>query len=181
MRYILAILLAVSFGCGYFASNTEIVGRSLRKLGVGHKAQKAERQFADFEVYDPQRNASQAIYTALTRAKQTGHKVIIAMGANWCHDSRGFAAQMARPAFQTLLAHSYEIVYVSVGTELGQKDQNADIAARFGQAAITGTPTVYILDAKGRVLNRASATYWRHAATIPDDMSLAYLKSYAEQ
>ena len=58
---------------------------------------------------------------ALARAGVRGTKALIVIGADWCHDSRGMAARLDKPEFQTLIADNYELVYVSAGTNPGQK------------------------------------------------------------
>jgi len=135
---------------------------------------------AAYKLYDADANSMVDIDKAMARAKIRGTKVMIVMGANWCHDSRGFAARLDKPKFQTLIADNYELVYVSTGTDLGQKDQNRDVSKRFGVDAIVGTPTVFITAADGTVLNADSAGYWRNAESIPVDMSYAYLDMYAK-
>ncbi|PHQ60073.1 MAG: protein-disulfide isomerase [Robiginitomaculum sp.] len=135
---------------------------------------------AAYKLYDADANSMVDIDKAMARARIRGTKVMIVMGANWCHDSRGFAARLDQPKFQTLVADNYEVVYVSAGTDSGQKDQNRDVSKRFGVDAIVGTPTVFIAAADGTVLNADSAGYWRNAESIPADMSYAYLDMYAK-
>jgi len=118
---------------------------------------------------------------ALVRARVRGTKIMVVMGGNWCHDSTGFTARMDKPAFRALIEKNYELVYVNAGTRPRQKDQNRAVSKRFGVAAIAGTPTVFIVDIDGTVLNPDSAGYWRYADSIPEDMSYAYLAYYADK
>lgn len=134
---------------------------------------------AEYKPYNEDANSMVDIDKALARARVRGTKVMVVMGANWCHDSRGLAARFAEPEFQSLIADNYELVYVSVGTKPGQKDQNREVSKRFGVDAIVGTPTVFIAAPDGIVLNPDSAGYWRRADSIPADMSYAYFDMYA--
>lgn len=136
---------------------------------------------AAYKPYDADANSMVDVDKALARAKTRGTKVMVVMGANWCHDSRGLAARLNTPEFQTLIADNYELVYVSAGTDPGQKDQNRDVSKRFGVDAIEGTPTVFITAADGTVLNENSAGFWRRADSIPVDMSYAYFDMYANK
>lgn len=136
---------------------------------------------ADYKPYDADANSMVDVDKALARARVRGTKVMVVIGANWCHDSRGFAARLDKPEFQTLIEDNYELVYVSAGTDPGQKDQNRDVSKRFGVDAIEGTPTVFIATADGTVLNEDSAGFWRRADSIPVDMSYAYFDMYAKK
>jgi len=136
---------------------------------------------AAYKLYDADANSMIDIDKALARARVRGTKVMVVMGANWCHDSRGLAARLDKPAFQTLIADNYELVYVSAGTDPGQNDQNRAVSKRFGVEAIVGTPTVFIATPDGTVLNGDSAGYWRNAASVPVDMSYAYFDMYAKK
>lgn len=125
--------------------------------------------------YDPDRDAMADVDDVLARAKESGRKPLIVLGANWCHDSRGLAARFEKPRFQSLLADHYELVYVDVG----QRDRNLDVAKRFGIHALVGTPNVLILDAEHRVMNSQTVSKWRRAASISDDETHAYFSTFA--
>ena len=136
---------------------------------------------AEYKVYNADADSMADVDAALARAGVRGTKALIVVGADWCHDSRGMAARLDKPEFQTLIADNYELVYVSAGTNPGQKNQNREVSQRFGVDQIEGTPTVFIVKADGTVLNPDSAGYWRRADSIPVDMSYAYLDMYAKK
>ncbi len=167
-------------GCAY-GQNPNV------KNSIAHAFDKAKPEkphvdkFAAYKVYTPDINAMVEIDKALSQARKHGTKVMVVMGANWCHDSKSFAARMDKPEFKTLIENNYELVYVSAGTDPGQKDQNREVSKRFGVDAIVGTPTIFIATPDGTVLNADSAGYWRHANNIPTDMSYAYLDMYAQK
>jgi len=134
-----------------------------------------------YKLYTADTDSMVDIDKALARARVRGTKIMVVMGANWCHDSIGFAARMDKPEFRALIEQNYELVYVSVGTEPRQNDQNRAVSKRFGVEKIVGTPTIFIARPDGSVLNPESAGYWRHAYSIPEDMSYAYLAYYADK
>ena len=114
MITIAGALLSTVFiaGCAY-GQNPQL------KQSIVHKFKPEKPHvdiFAAYKVYNPDANAMAQIDKALTRARKRGTKVMVVMGANWCHDSKSFAARMDKPEFQTLLADNYEIVYVNAGT-----------------------------------------------------------------
>ena len=127
-------------------------------------------------------NAAQNVDEAYARAKLSGKKVLLVMGANWCHDSRALAANFQTPLLAPLIDESYELVYVDVGeVKRGPRDLNIDIAQRYGITEIVGTPTVLILTGNGQLLNKDSAPTWRNAASRSLDATYSYFAAYASQ
>ena len=125
--------------------------------------------------YHAERDAAQDLDDALERAKLRGNRVLLVLGANWCHDSRGLAAKFEKPQFQSLIAMNYELVYVDVGF----KNRNIDIAQRYGIDDIVGTPTVLVITADGVLLNRDTAPTWRNADSRSDEETLTYFTAFA--
>ena len=127
--------------------------------------------------FDESADAGDAVDAALARARTADKRVLVVMGANWCHDSRGLSGWFAQPRFVAMLTPKYEIVYVDVG----QKDRNIDIARRFGINKIQGTPTVLVLSPRGELLNRNSAPRWRDAASRSEASIFAYFDQFVAQ
>ncbi len=127
--------------------------------------------------FESSADAGAAVDAALVRALDADKRVILVMGANWCHDSRGLAGRFAQPRFGAMLDAKYELVYVDVG----QKDRNIDIARRFGISKIKGTPTVLILSSRGKLLNRGSAPKWRNAASRAEADIFAYFDQFSPE
>ncbi|WP_108810823.1 thioredoxin family protein [Sphingorhabdus sp. Alg231-15] len=125
------------------------------------EADEAAAEHPEAKPYKKNAKASENVDAALARAVVEDKRVILVMGANWCHDSRGLAGWFEQPRFATMLKAKYEVVYVDVG----YRDRNIDIAQRFGIDAIKGTPTVLILSPRGALLNPESAPTWRNAAS----------------
>lgn len=101
---------------------------------------------------------------------------LIVFGANWCHDSRSFATTLNSSRFKKLLKNNYEIVYIDVG----DKDKNINLIRKYGVKGEFGTPTVFVIDSNGNVLNLDTAVYWRNAHSIDDDYKYDYFKSFIE-
>ncbi|MEM9705745.1 MAG: serine hydrolase [Pseudomonadota bacterium] len=141
-----------------------------------HVTDGAPAGVAEPRPYDPTRNAMDDVNAALERAGASGKRVIVVLGANWCHDSRGLAHKFLASDFQTLFEESYEVVYVDVG----RRDRNLDIGARFGVMSLVGTPTVLVMTANGEVLNADTVHTWRTAYSKPFDETLAYFREFAE-
>lgn len=125
------------------------------------------------ETEDPMRD----VQVALDRAKSTGKLLLVVMGAQWCHDSRGLAEKFDDPAVAKVLAARYETVFVDVGY-LG--DLRA-ISQRFGQAHYFATPTVMIINADTeRLMNAQDMHIWGSADRLPASRYLQYFTAYAD-
>jgi thiol-disulfide isomerase/thioredoxin len=123
--------------------------------------------------FDDKTDANAAVDAALARAHAASRRVIVILGANWCHDSRALAGWFSTPRFIAMLTPRYELVYVDVG----YKDRNLDIARRFGVQKVKGTPTVLVVDGTGKLLNKKDAPGWRNAASRSED---AIYRAFAE-
>ncbi len=125
----------------------------------------------DPRPFDETRNAMADVDSALAAASASRRNVLLVLGGNWCHDSRGLAAKFQQPE----LADGYELVWVDVG----YRDRNLDVPARFGVADLYGTPTVLILSPEGELLNATSVHDWRTADSKPYAETLEYFQDYA--
>ena len=117
------------------------------------------------QPYSATANAASDVDAALARAKLNGKRVLLVLGANWCHDSRVVAGWLATPDFTALTAQAYEVVFVDVGSPQTGEGRNLDITRRFGLADLPGTPAVLVLTPEGRALNLDTAASWRNAAS----------------
>jgi thiol-disulfide isomerase/thioredoxin len=129
------------------------------------------------KLYDATRDARADVSAALTRAKAANKRVILVMGANWCHDSKALAGWFESARFKAMLMPLYEIVYIDVGKPQLREGRNIEIAQGFGIKKIKGTPTVLILSADGMLLNKKDAPTWRNAASRSED---DIFRSFAE-
>jgi thioredoxin-related protein len=121
------------------------------------------------KLYDATRDARADVAAALVRAKAANKRLILVMGANWCHDSKALAGWFESPRFKAMLTPRYEIVYVDVDKPQHREGRNIEIARAFGIKKIKGTPTVLILSADGVLLNKKDAPTWRNAASRSED------------
>jgi hypothetical protein len=119
--------------------------------------------------------AIEQIDAGVQRASREGKLLLVVLGANWCHDSTEFAARMAQAPFAELLQQRYESVLVNVG----DMTQVRPLMARFGEAAIYGTPTVLVVEPEsGQVLNGDSIWRWRDTSQIPAADTAAAFSAY---
>lgn len=131
-------------------------------------------------AYSASSDAAADVDAALARAARSGKRVLLVMGANWCHDSRALAGWLETPRFAALVAARYELVFVDVGEPQTGEGRNLDIARRFGLADVPGTPALLVLNAEGQLLNPDTAASWRNAASRSEDAIFAELAALAE-
>ena len=146
-------------------------------LGLSLSASAAEPAHPEAKLYDATRDARADVTAALVRAKAANKRVILVMGANWCHDSKALAGWFETSRFKAMLAPLYEIVYIDVGKPQRREGRNIEIARGFGIQKIKGTPTVLILSRDGELLNKKDAPTWRNAASRSED---DIFRSFAE-
>jgi thiol-disulfide isomerase/thioredoxin len=130
------------------------------------------------KLYDASRDARADVSAALARAKASSKRVILVMGANWCHDSKALAGWFESARFKAMLTPLYEIVYIDVGKPQRREGRNIEIAQGFGINKIKGTPTVLILAPDGQLLNKKDAPTWRNAASRSEDAIFTYFEGF---
>lgn len=131
--------------------------------------------------YDPQLDAAAAVDSALLRAEERNARVLLVMGANWCHDSRVLAGWLETRRLAQLIDGSFELVFVNVGMPQTGDGFNLDISRRFGIEDLPGTPVLLVIAPDGTLINRATATTWRNAASRSEDEIYAELAGFAKQ
>lgn len=139
--------------------------------------EKVEAEHPEAKPYKKSAKASENVDAALARALAADKRVLLVMGANWCHDSRGLAGWFEQSRFAAMLELKYEIVYVDVG----YRNRNIDIAQRFGIDEIVGTPTVLVLSSRGALLNPKTAATWRDAASRDEDDIFTYFYQFTPE
>jgi hypothetical protein len=136
--------------------------------GIGGYATYLEHRAHDYpqsESYTVTDDPMSEVDAALDRAALSGKRVLLVMGANWCHDSRALAGRLTTGRIGELVAEKYEMVFVNVGMPQSGDGHNLAIARRFGIDNLPGTPNLLVLSGDGSLLNARTATDWRNAAS----------------
>ncbi len=94
-----------------------------------------------------------AIDAAFAQAQESGKRVILDLGGNWCGWCRGLAGVMKLPEVAPFIEDNFELVYVNVSSTSGQTDQNLQVLERFGTEAVTGYPWLIVVEPGGTVLH----------------------------
>lgn len=135
----------------------------------------------DARPFEQDADAMAQVDAALVRVQGSDKHLLLVMGANWCHDSRGLSGWLAEPRFAEMLQARYEVIYVDVCHPQRGDGCNIDIAQRFGIQSIKGTPTVLVISSQGLLLNRKSAPKWRNAASRSEEEIYAYFDEFVPE
>ena len=147
---------------------------------LGH-APTGDHAYPEARSYDPLIDADAAVEAAMARANERGTRVLLVMGANWCHDSRALAGWLETPRFAALVAEHFELVFVDAGVPQNDDAVNMHIARRFGIEELPGTPNLFVIEADGTLLNTDKVTTWRNAASRSEDEIFSELEGFAAQ
>lgn len=132
-------------------------------------------------AYGVSTSAMGDVDAALARAGSANKRVLLVLGANWCHDSTALAGWLQTPRFAALVAQHYEPVFVNVGMPQTGDGHNLDVANRFGLADLPGTPALLVLTAEGKAVNLDTAASWRDAASRSEEAIYAELAALADK
>jgi thioredoxin-like negative regulator of GroEL len=126
--------------------------------------------------YDENADADARLAQAFARAKNSGKRVLIDFGGNWCPDCRILAAVMDLPEVKSYVAEHYELVTVDVG----RLDRNLGLVQRFGISKLHGVPTVVIAEADGAPLNITNAADLADARSMNPQSIADWLARWAQ-
>ncbi|MFY8048281.1 MAG: thioredoxin family protein [Erythrobacter sp.] len=135
----------------------------------------------DAKAYAVTANAMDDVDAALARASASGKRVLVVLGANWCHDSTALAGWLQTPRFAALIAERYELVFVNVGMPQTGDGHNLEVARRFGLAEMKGTPALLVLTGDGKAVNLDTAASWRNAGSRSEEAIFAELTALADR
>ena len=145
---------------------------------VGTEGEKAEAGHPEASPYDEDADADVLVDAALARAAAANKRIILVMGANWCHDSRALAGWFETKRFAAMLEPHYEVVYIDVGVPQKKGEgRNQHLIKRFKGKRQKNTPYVMVLSSEGKLLNRKDARSWRNAASRSEDEIFSYFAS----
>jgi uncharacterized protein YyaL (SSP411 family) len=103
------------------------------------------------ELFDSSRDPRADIAAALAAARGDGKDVLLAFGARWCPDCVAVAEWTADPRVAALLAERFHLVSVSVGTERGERNRNADVERDYNHPIAGGIPALSVLSPEGKI------------------------------
>ena len=145
-------------------------------IAVGVSPLAAADTDPDGALYAPSDNALADVKQALAVADSEGHRALVVLGANWCHDSRALAARLNKAPLAEVIADNYELVFVDVG----YYQHGRDVTLEFDVPNFYATPTVLIVDpATGSLVNDEDRHMWANAYRVDMPSSVEYFEKWA--
>lgn len=124
-------------------------GQMLAKLQESNEAPPAPSFVSpNPNLYADAADAKSDIKTSLSRARAEHKRVLLDFGGNWCGDCQILDIYLHQSPNLQLLEQSFLLVHVNVG----QYDQNIDIAERYGIPLQKGIPALVVLASDGNEL-----------------------------
>jgi hypothetical protein len=100
------------------------------------------------QLYPAPALASREIGSALQAARADHKHVILVFGGNWCYDCHVLDATFHSKDIAPLVQQNYHVVHINVGNY----DQNLDLAKKYEIPLEKGVPSLAILDPEGKLL-----------------------------
>lgn len=100
------------------------------------------------DIYPDPAQAKPEIAAALKDAAHTHKRVLLVFGGNWCGDCIVLDTYFHSARNAPILSANFVLVHVNVG----QLDENLDIAEKYGAPVTRGVPEVSVLSETGMLL-----------------------------
>jgi len=103
--------------------------------------------------YDENADAMADVDAALARARESGKRVLIDLGGNWCPWCRILSGVMDLPEMKPFIETHFEVVMIDISSAQGRIDRNLEVPQRFGVGEIAGVPWMIVLESDGALLH----------------------------
>ena len=99
-------------------------------------------------AFYPASDAPRDIDAAVAAARQDGKYVLLDFGADWCPDCRVLGGLFEDATVAPIVAANFHVVRVDVG----RRDKNGDLAAKYGATSGDWIPALVVLDADRKAI-----------------------------
>ena len=127
------------------------------------------------QLYPEPSEAQKDFDAALAAAKKDHKRVLVVFGANWCYDCHVLDATFHSKAVLPLVTASYHVVHVNVG----EGEENADLARRCEVPMDRKVPSLAVLDGDGRLVTSQKHGEFDSAVKIGMADVTGFLKQWA--
>jgi len=122
----------------------------------------------------PASDSAADIDKALAAAAKDGKHVLLDFGADWCPDCRVLGALFEDPVVASFAAENFHIVRIDVG----RRDKNMDLIAKYQATAGEWIPAVVVIDKSGKTVGLTDTSVRLTRRTTPQEL-LAVLRQWA--
>jgi thioredoxin 1 len=102
----------------------------------------------NIQLYHDPKETPTEIAAALSAAAKDHKRVLLVFGGNWCYDCHVLDAAFRSKEIAPLVNENYHVVHVNVG----DYDQNLDLAKKYEIPLEKGVPSLAVLDPDGKLV-----------------------------
>jgi len=125
-------------------------------------------------IYPDGAQAKADIAAALARAAREKKRVLLDFGGNWCGDCQVLEIYFHDAANRDLLDANYVLVPVNIGNN----DENLDLAAKYEVPVEKGVPALAVLDSSGKVIYSQRKHEFSAMRTMDSAAVTAFLRQW---
>lgn len=122
--------------------------------------------------YDDGADANKQVEQAFTLAEQSGKRVLLVFGANWCPDCRVFDQELSKGKIAALVKDNF----VTVKIDIGNWDNNLDVVEQYDNPIVKGIPAIVSAASNGDVLYASRAGELANARSMGKDAIMAFFQ-----
>lgn len=125
-------------------------------------------------IYPEGVDAKEEIAEALKSAAKTHRNVLLIFGGNWCYDCHVLDAAFHSAEIAPTLNKNYVVVHVNIG----EYDQNLDVARKYEVPLKKGVPAAAVLKSDGTLLTSQKNGEFEKARSMAEEDVLAFLNKW---
>ena len=127
------------------------------------------------QLYPDPSEAHKDLDAALVAARKDHKRVLVVFGGNWCYDCHVLDTTFHSKEIQPLVTAGYHVVHVNIG----EYNNNLDIAQRCDVVLDKGVPALAVLNAEGHVITSQKQGEFESAVKIGLADVTRFLKQWA--
>jgi thiol:disulfide interchange protein len=117
-------------------------------LAAGLSLAAANAGSATPDIYPDPAQAKADLAAALKTAAASHKRILLDFGGNWCGDCHVLDIYFHNPQNRPILESNFVLVHINIG----QMDENTDIAKRYEVPLEKGVPALAVLNEQGRLI-----------------------------
>jgi thioredoxin 1 len=129
------------------------------------------------QLYPDAEEAPSEIAAAFRVAAKDHKRVILIFGGNWCYDCHVLDATFHTKAIAPLVTASYHVVHVNIG----EYNQNLDIAKKYDVPLNKGVPAVTVLNPDGTLVFSQKGGEFENTGRIGPEDVVQFLEKWKPQ
>ena len=147
---------------------------SLLCAGAAIAQQPHSHAYQQATAFDPKRDAARDIDEAIAEAQQSGRRILLDVGGEWCVWCRRLDSLFVRRADLADFMHTH---YVVVKVNYSPENKNELVLSRYPQVA--GYPHLFVLSGDGRLLHSQDTGALEAGKGHDPEKVLAFLRAWA--